>query len=63
MKTKMTQEMIDTAFELFKIAEKYKQLAKEQGLNEPVVWIKNEEKGSTIFISDGFNAERIKAIL
>ena len=57
----MTDEMIDIAKELHSLADKYRQLYKqENGNNHPVIWIENNSTGNAVIISDGFNAGIIK---
>lgn len=59
----MTDEMIDAAHRLFESAADYRRLYEAQHGKAPVVWVKNDETGESVFISDSFNTERIKAIL
>ena len=56
----MTNEMISAAFNLQKAAIEYKSLYESEHGSTPVVWLKNNETGEGIFISDSFNTELIK---
>lgn len=56
----MTEEMIEAAKVLFESAKQYRKLYEEVNGKAPVVWIKHDETGEGVFISDSFNTELIK---
>ncbi len=59
----MTKEMIEAAINLENAAKKYRYLYEERHLKSPVVYVKNDDNGSAIFISDSFNTKIIIACL
>lgn len=59
----VTEEMESIMEELFLLAMEYKNLYAKHNTSGPVVWIQHDETREAVFISDSFNAERIKSIL
>ena len=59
----MTDDMVQAAHELQAAARNYKNLYEEQNGKNHVVWIKNDETGEGVFISDSFNTDLIKSRL
>lgn len=59
----MNEEMVNAAYELQKAARNYRELYEKQNPKMPVIWIKNENTGEGVFISDSYNTELMKKIL
>lgn len=59
----MTDEMIEVAHKLQEVARQYRKLYENEYRESPVIWIDNNETGECIFLSDSFNAHRIKSRL
>lgn len=63
MSDEMTEEMVDAAFKLDSAAREYRKLYEAVNGRSPVVWLKNDESGEGIFISDGENFHVIRAAI
>lgn len=63
MSDKMTDEMISVAHDLFNAAKRYRELFERENDIKPVVWIRHDETGESIFIADSFNSDLIRSRL
>ena len=53
----MSEEMIQAAYALQKAANNYKEIYIKEKKNDPVIWLKNNKTGESVFIADKFNSE------